>query len=302
MTDSALVLICPFTNDTYESQHKTNINCWLEFFVHEKKIPVIATVPLSHFPENSDLQCDRVSEYLQFCPVICFDTCDAWHVGFYDAIQAYNPARYVYLWSADFECNQIAKDAADRLLTYPEENDLLVGTIEASGTKEDIDQWSTYPLLKYWFPVEYKKLKQMGFSKPRSELLRLSVDLLTYALKKRWFPAEQTIHLIFQCLWNGKFNLAPTYFPKIKDDDVSRDHPNFIQQVERMEVWIKQMWRERQNELVKEWEVKEVYKENCEDSFKILMKVYDNLIEKTPVHQNREREIEICLTQMPASL
>ena len=300
MVDSALVLNCPYTKGPYEAQHKNNINCWLEFFVHEKNIPVIATVPLLRFPEISDLCYDRVSEYLQFCGVICFDTCEAWHIGFYDVIHAYDPAKYVYLWSADFECTREAKDAASNLLDYPIENDLLVGTIEASGTKEDIDQWATYPLLKFWFPEEYRALKEMGFSKPRSELLRFSTDFLYHALKKRWFPAEQTIHLIFQGLWNGKFKMAPIYFPRIKDDDVSRDQPNFIQQVERMEAWMKQMWRERQKELVDVWRVTRGYKEKCEESFEILMDVYDNLLQSDRIKQ--EREVGICLTQMPLSL
>ena len=97
-------------------------------------------------------------------------------------------------------------------------------------------------------------LKSNGFTKPRSELLRSSVPFLKQALEKRWFPTEQTIHLIFQCLWSrNQFQAMPILFPKINDDGKDREQPEVIQQVERMEVWLKYMWRDRQKELERDW-------------------------------------------------
>ena len=201
-------------------------------------------------------------------PVDSFDTCDRWRAGLSAAMEKFKNADYFFLWSADFlspresaksnESEQSANEseqAASALIDYGGKQDLVVGTIEAGGMKEAIDQYAIYPLLQNWFPDEFELMMQIGLLKPRSELLRLSRKFLQVSLHRRWYPTEQTIYLILQCLWSLKlwnnlkeeerFTVVALKFPKIPDDPSARDDLNVVQQVDRMELWLKYIWRDK---------------------------------------------------------
>lgn len=295
MIDTALVLNCPYTFYEYEPWHLDNIKCWLDYFIDEKELHVVATLPTERAEDVMNLTYDK--ELYTCYPVLSFDTCDRWRAGLSKALDQYCPQKHVYLWSADFDCTEESKTAADKLIDYPEGKDLVVGTIEAVGKKEDIDKFATNPFVENWFPDEFESIKANGFSKPRSELLRFSVSFLEFALSKRWFPTEQTIHLIFQCLWNdGSFEAEPIFFPKIKDDGEARDQPNVIQQVERMEVWMKYMWRDRQSELNRNWWETGEYTKKCKRSFRTAMRAHDILLKDKIDNIRQERRMESCQT------
>lgn len=278
MIDSALVLNCPSTMGAYQHRHIENIECWLDFFVNEERIHVVATPSSERWQDLAHLEYDK--ELYTLLPVLSFDTCSRWQAGLFEALALYQPRNHVFLWAADFFYSDEAKRAAEKMLDYDGDEDLVVGTIEAGGKKEDIDRCATHPFIEIWFPEEFEIIQSKGFSKPRSELLRFSVPFLEYSLRKRWFPTEQTIHLIFQCLWNdGDFEVEPILLPKIEDDGEARNQPNVIQQVERMEVWLKYMWRERQCELDCSWWEMDEYKNKCIQSFETAMRAYDILVE-----------------------
>ncbi len=298
MEDCTLVLICPFTTGDYRQRHVDTITCWLDFFVYEKGIPVLAMLPLECEPDLALHHFDK--EPKTFFPVLGFDTCDRWRVGLFEALHLHRPRKHVVLWSADFECSEKAKIAADTLINHPADVDLVVGTIEASGIKEEIDRLATNPFIENWFPVEFDMISKSGFSKPRSELLRFSVTFLESALGKRWFPAEQTIHLIFQCLWNKNFKAEPVFLPNIEDDGEARNQPNVIQQVERMEVWMKYMWRDRQGQLNNNWAKSGEYQRKAERSFQIAMQAYNVLLGYWNDDYRKGKETESChIKRMP---
>ena len=277
MIDTALVLNCPSTMGAYRHRHMENIACWLDFFVNKQKIHVVATAHSENWQDLAHLEYDK--ELFTLLPVLSFDTCSRWQAGLSEALTLYQPSNHVFLWAADFFFSDEAKRAAEKMLDYAGTADLVVGTIEAVGKKEDIDRWATHPFIEIWFPKESEIIQSKNFSKPRSELLRFSVPFLEHSLRKRWFPTEQTIHLIFQCFWNGHdFKAEPILLPRIEDDGEARNQPNVIQQVERMEVWLKYMWRERQCELDGHWWEMDAYKNKCIQSFETAMRAHDILV------------------------
>ena len=204
-----------------------------------------------------------------------FDTCDRWKAGFLKALD--NPNTYLfYLWSADFQFSKLSESSAEKLFDYEEQYDLVVGTIEATGTKELIDSLGTLPMLELWFNKETTHLVRNGFKKPRFELLRISRKFIEFSLSKRWYPSEQTINLILQCLWNDNlFTVQSLSLKEIKDDDQSRKTPNAIQQIERMELWLKYMWKDRN----RDWSPNEYFL-MCEKSHKIYKNAYSYLLFK----------------------
>ena len=52
----------------------------------------------------------------------------------------------------------------------------------------------------------------------------------------------------------------------LRDSDEARNNPNLVQQIERMEVWLKYMWRDHKNN----WNKTE-YVLKCEESSRIVI-------------------------------
>ncbi len=215
------------------------------------------------FPKND--------ESVIILPVMSFDTCDRWRAGFMKALELNNQGPY-YLWSADFDFTEAAQEAALALLNYKGKEDFVVGTIKATGIKESIDQIATLPLINHWFPDFNSFLKTQGFTKPRSELFRISHFLVSSTLQRRWYPTEQTINLLLYCFVNN-ISTKALLFDNLQDAPESRNNPNVVEQVDRMELWLKYMWRE-QNES----RVKSDYTSLSKDSAKLVEKANKTLL------------------------
>ena len=237
-SSKVVVLNFPFSPKPYTGELD-----WIHFFVVKRDVKVIAT-PLMMRKEDFALFSGLKS--VKVLPVDSFDTCDRWKVGLKEALAL--GADYCFLWSADFFKNHNSMGAASLLLDHPGNEDLVVGTIRASGTKEAIDVHGTYRLLQIWFPDEAKVvLEDKRLTKPRSELFRISSHFLTSCLQKRWYPTEQTIHLILQAIWSGNpACVAALSLPSLSDDPSFRgSFKGTIQQLERMNLWLKYMWWDR---------------------------------------------------------
>jgi len=261
---NVIVLNLLFKPRPYSERDLETISNWVSFF-QERGLHVIATPPAERDDVFDGLEVSNTDLFIPF-PVQSFDTCDRWKAGLLRALQTdehISEDKFYYLWSADFEFTEQSQDAANELLSYSGREELLVGTIKASGTKNAIDKYGTNPLIKSWFPDEYQRMINEGFSKPRSELLRFSKSFLTTALNRRWYPTEQTIFLILQCFWDQK-SILSIQFSNLQDSDEARDNPNLVQQIERIEVWLKYMWRDHE----RNWNRTE-YLLKCEESSRI---------------------------------
>lgn len=262
---------------------------WINLFL-DQGLYVIGTPPIERIEDLENVRAKN-PKLFKSLPVMSFDTCDRWRAGLEDAKNNFKEADYFFLWSADFkspkeyedpEKSKAAEQAVLKLINYEGKEDLVVGTIEATGMKETIDQYATYPLLQNWFAEEFELMMQMGLLKPRSELLRISRKLLEAALKKRWYPTEQTIHLILQCLWSLKlwhnlhkderFTIKALKLTKMPDEPSARDNLNVVQQVDRMELWLKYIWRDK----FRKWFMPD-YVVRCQKSSEIVKNAYRQL-------------------------
>lgn len=261
--------------------------CWINFFL-DQRMHVIGTAPVERKEDLRKVK-PKNGHLFTLLPVMSFDTCDRWRAGLSKALEEFTDTEHFFLWSADFvspgeESKESSKDveetasmkAALELINYGGKEDLVVGTIEATGTKQAIDQYASYPLLQNWFPKQFELMMREGLLKPRSELLRLSRRFLEAALKKRWYPTEQTIHLILQCLWSSEkkepYTVAVRQLPKIPDDLSARTNLNAVQQLDRMELWLKYIWRDR----FPRWLLTD-YVSKCKTSFEIMQRAYNAL-------------------------
>jgi hypothetical protein len=266
---------------------------WVNFFI-DQGIHVIGTPPIER-TEDIKMVKPKNQKFFTLLPVNSFDTCDRWRAGLSAAMERFKNADHFFLWSADFlsprestksnETEQAANEseqAALALIEYGGKEDLVVGTIEAGGMKEAIDQYAIYPLLQNWFPDEFELMMQMGLLKPRSELLRLSRKFLEVTLQRRWYPTEQTIYLILQSIWSLKlwnnlkeeerFTIRMLKLPKIPDEPSARDDLNVVQQVDRAELWLKYIWRDK----FRKWFLPD-YTSKCQTSSEIVKNAYKEL-------------------------
>lgn len=237
-----VVLNLPFRPRSYDEPSVETINKWVNFFI-ENNLRVIAAPPMERIDVKAQIQAAD-HENFTFNPVMSFDTCDRWRSGLALAVDHEKDECPFFLWSADFKYNNKSVTAASDLLKYSGNADLVVGTIQAEGTKEAIDECATKPLIKMWFPEYWQYFQNGGFAKPRSELLRFTLPFLKSALSRRWYPTEQTINLLLQC-FESNYTAYALPFKKLSDAPEARDNPNVVEQVERMELWLKYMWRER---------------------------------------------------------
>jgi hypothetical protein len=269
-----IILNLPFKATCYNKNEIVNFENWIYFFA-DKNTEIIITPPIERIDITFSENVMKLAN-ISIIHVPSFDTCDRWKAGLLKALENQNTNLF-YLWSADFQFSELSKVSAEKLLEYENEYDLVVGTIKAIGIKELIDTLGTLPMLEHWFYKESDFIIKNGFSKPRSELLRISRKFLEFSITKRWYPSEQTINLILQCLWHDDiFTMRSLSLEEIKDDDQSRETPNVVQQIERMELWLKYMWRDRN----KNWSPSE-YFSICEKSHKILKSVNNYLLFKS---------------------
>jgi len=264
---NVVVLNLLFKPEPYSDQDLGTISRWMEFF-QDQGLLVIATPPLERAEVFDRLTLPHRDSFLPL-PAMSFDTCDRWKAGLLKGMHLdgnrQRESRFYFLWSADFEFSPDAQDAAKALLRYEGKEDLVVGTIQATETKDAIDRLGADPLIRFWFPDEHRRMAAEGFFKPRSELLRFSEGFLTASLRRRWYPTEQTISLILQCFWDRR-PICSLPFARLQDSAEARENPDIVQQIERMEVWLKYLWREHH----RHWDAAE-YLRQCEESSRIAL-------------------------------
>ncbi len=260
MHSAVIVLNFPFAQAGYGEAEIKSIRQWLRFFV-ELETPVVGTPPLANAPHVEQVIAElntRHRTQVTVVPVPSFDTCERWRAGLQAAVTrtAFCGVDRFVLWASDFappDGSEDSRRAALDMVRYDGEDDLVVGTIDASGAKRMIDDCATYPLTNHWFPQEFAAMQHAELLRPRSELLNISRRLLegssengprpSGSLSERWYPSEQTIHLILQCLWsNGRWSVKARPLGKLVDMG-STPHRDIVQQVDRMELWLSYMWR-----------------------------------------------------------
>jgi hypothetical protein len=232
------------------------------------------------------------------------DTCQTWldafvhsHASCFNSITAngskrcnqihQEPGKCVhFLIPADFYyyC-QRGEDALDQMIQEAgnmasSDLHLSIGQLSTSNSdfKELVDTYGTWQLLKLWFPEEESMVRQLT-TKPRSEFLALSGQLLESELTKRWFPYTQTLVLVLRQVHSKAISKVKVYdLGRLEEDKPSDRYREFATQVERIERVLKLYWLESREEL-STWE-EEFLTLTCE-SHKIieknLMKVLDLL-------------------------
>jgi hypothetical protein len=241
---------------------------WIDFFLKNNCEMLVVTPPTERAHEISAVCKDFAKERVQVLAVMSLDTCDRWRAGLTWARQN-APKEDVMDWSSDFKPEQGAKNAALELAACVSDDDMIVGCIEATGTKKGVDDLATWPLLDHWFPEESARLKDSKITKPRSELIRLRADFVDTVLRQRWFPTEQTIAMLLNSLW-GDHRIRAMALPAMEDEGRSLE---VVQQPERMDLWMRYIWRAR----VKNWNPDD-YLRRCETASKLVLKANRALI------------------------
>lgn len=191
------------------------------------------------------------------------DTCQMWIDGWYYAMGRYRKAKRIALLPGDIVTirdrdhflNQI-----DVLVTAGSNWDIAIGDISIPnrfGGKYLIDEYGTYPLLANWFPDQTRAILKKNISRPRSEFLNIKVKVLKKLLRFRKFAYEQTLNMLIRS-WSpaggddarerglhGRWKYRVHAFPlgDMQDDSTYRQYGGCLDQIERMERMIKQLWR-----------------------------------------------------------
>lgn len=142
---NVVVLNLLFKPRPYPEKDIETISKWILFF-QEHGLIVIAVPPQERTDVFDKITVPNKELFIPF-PVLSFDTCDRWKAGLLKALQIdenkLKRNKFYFLWSADFEFTDNAKASALELLSHNGQEDLLVGTIKASGTKNAIDRYGT---------------------------------------------------------------------------------------------------------------------------------------------------------------
>ena len=129
--------------------------------------------------------------------------------------------------------------------------DIVLGdfdTKEFSG-KKLVDLYGTFPLLANWFPEISKEIFSLPLYKPRTEFLNIRVDVLKELLiKHRKFAYEQTLNMLIHS-WDyekkdWKYKIKRFNLGAIEDYSGYRQYQGCLDQVERTERMLKQLWRQ----------------------------------------------------------
>ena len=119
-------------------------------------------------------------------------------------------------------------------------------TIPSDSAKQLIDTYGTYGLLYNWFPAQAQGIAKIT-SKPRTEFFAIGHNYLRYALKRRWYPYEQTVVLLLHGMQgrNPVREIEKIELGEIEDEPQGRKSlAGAMQQIERTERVLKLYWRE----------------------------------------------------------
>jgi len=190
----------------------------------------------------------RCSEVLDVWAV---DTCQMWYAGLGAAFERGGARDVYWLIPGDFNYGTAAgQEVLSRLHDLPEiilelDQDLCIGEIatDHNNSKQLIDTYGTFALLYNWFPAEAQEIRQFT-ERPRSEFFAVRHGFLGEALRRRWYPYEQTVVMLLQAVF-AKKSISRFLVGKISDLPEGREPlASAMQQVERTERVLKAIWRE----------------------------------------------------------
>lgn len=181
------------------------------------------------------------------------DTCQMWVDGWNYVLREYPGAKRVVQLPGDIVSITDPTDFYTRLATFvtaSEPWDIVIGDFSIRdhfGGKYLIDEYGTYPLLANWFPQQARAILSKNIVRPRSEFLNIDVGALKKLLLYRKFAYEQTLNMLIRA-WDvdtseWEFQVHPTSLGEMNDDSSYRQYGGCLDQIERMERLLKQLWR-----------------------------------------------------------
>jgi len=199
-----------------------------------------------------DFRNHTVARHSDLLDAWCVDTCQMWYSGLGKAFELGGPDDVYWLIPGDFNYGSaVGKEVLGRLHDLPEiigelRQDLCIGEIAAdhSNPKQLIDTYGTFALLYHWFPAEAQEIRHMT-ERPRSEFFAISHRFLHDILGQRWYAWEQTVAMLLQAVFSNR-RITRFFVGNISDLPEGRESfASALQQVERTELVLKTIWRER---------------------------------------------------------
>jgi hypothetical protein len=199
-----------------------------------------------------DFRNDTVARHSDILDAWCVDTCQMWYTGLGKAFEQGGPNDIYWLIPGDFNYGSaVGKEVLGRLHDLPEiigelQQDLCIGEIatDHGNPKQLIDTYGTFALLYNWFPAEAQEIRHMT-ERPRSEFFAISHRFLHDILAQRWFAWEQTVVMLLQAVFSNRC-ITRFFVGNISDLPEGRESfASAMQQVERTELVLKTIWRER---------------------------------------------------------
>lgn len=182
----------------------------------------------------------------------CVDTCQMWYAGLGLAHERGRPGDVYWLIPGDFNYGStVGREVLDRLHDLPEivlelKQDLCIGEIATDhrNSKQLIDTYGTFALLYNWFPAEARAIREYT-ERPRSEFFAVEHQFLGTSLLQRWYPYEQTVVMLLQAVFHHR-KISRFFVGDITDlPEGGESLTSAMQQVERTERVIKNVWRDR---------------------------------------------------------
>ena len=199
-----------------------------------------------------DFRNHTVARHSDILDAWCVDTCQMWYSGLGKAFELGSPEDVYWLIPGDFNYGSaVGKEVLGRLHDLPEiigelRQDLCIGEIAAdhNNPKQLIDTYGTFALLYHWFPAEAQEIRQMT-ERPRSEFFAVGHRFLHDILGQRWYAWEQTVAMLLQAVFSNR-RITRFFVGNISDLPEGRESfASALQQVERTELVLKTIWRER---------------------------------------------------------
>jgi hypothetical protein len=199
-----------------------------------------------------DFRNHTVARHSDILDVWCVDTCQMWYSGLGKAFELGAPEDVYWLIPGDFNYGTaVGKEVLGRLHDLPEiigelRQDLCIGEIATDHTnpKQLIDTYGTFALLYNWFPTEAQEIRHLT-ERPRSEFFAIGHRFLHDVLGQRWYSWEQTVVMLLQAVFSNR-RITRFFVGNISDLPEGRESfASAMQQVERTELVLKTLWRER---------------------------------------------------------
>ena len=199
-----------------------------------------------------DFRHHTIARHSDILDAWCVDTCQMWYSGLGQAFERGGPEDVYWLIPGDFNYGTaVGKEVLGRLHDLPEiigelRQDLCIGEIatDHNNSKQLIDTYGTFALLYNWFPAEAQEIRQLT-ERPRSEFFAIGHRFLQEVLGHRWYAWEQTVVMLLHAVFSNK-RITRFFVGNISDLPEGRESfASAVQQVERTELVLKTLWRER---------------------------------------------------------